>query len=347
MLPKSIELKNKQVFLIDQREIPERLISIEIKTMEEMYDAIKTMVVRGAPAIGISAAAGLALFIETMDSKDFQQKIINAGSYLVKARPTAVNLFWAINKIKEYAAGFTHLTELKKNIWLYVQQLADEDEQINRLIGKNGADLFSNDKQLKGKQLKVITHCNAGSLATVYWGTALGVIRDLHNRDQIEMVYADETRPRLQGGKITSFELMKDNIPVTVITDNMAAHMMKLGEIDFAVVGADRIAANGDAANKIGTYGLAIAAFYHKIPFYVAAPLSTIDSSIKSGDGIEIEDRDHNEVTHINNIPIMPEGVNTINPAFDVTPAELITGIITEKGVLTGDLKKEISELLF
>jgi methylthioribose-1-phosphate isomerase len=218
--------------------------------------------------------------------------------------------------------------------------MAEEDEAINRAMGKNGADLIA-----KGKKVNVLTHCNTGSLATVYWGTALGVIRELHQRGQINHVYADETRPRLQGGKLTAWELLQERIPSTVITDNMAAYMMKLGKIDVVFLGADRIAANGDAANKIGTYNVAIIAKYHNIPFYVVAPTSTIDTTIASGKDIEIEARDSSEVTHINGQLIFPEGVHVANPSFDVTPAELITGIVTEKRVITGDLKAGIKSL--
>ena len=198
---------------------------------------------------------------------------------------------------------------------------------------------------LKNTKVNALTHCNAGSLATVYWGTALGVIRELHQRGQIKHVYADETRPRLQGGKLTAWELLQDNIPVTVITDNMAAYFMQQGKIDIIFVGADRVTANGDAANKIGTYGLAISANYHNVPFYIVAPLSTIDTQLATGKEIEIEERDSKEVTHINNQAIMPEKINVANPAFDVTPHELITCIVTEKKVITGDFKKEIQNL--
>jgi len=339
MLPKTVQIKNKQVFLIDQTVIPKELKIVEIKTCDEMFNAIKTMVVRGAPAIGVAAAAGMALFVEQLDTLQ-QEEIQHAGEYLKEARPTAVNLMWAVDKVVNYCADFDELDLLKNSVWDKVAKMAEEDELINRAMGENGANLIPKDQKVNA-----LTHCNTGSLATVYWGTALGVIRELHQRGQIERVYADETRPRLQGGKLTAWELLQDNIPVTVITDNMAAYMMQQGKVDVIFVGADRVAANGDAANKIGTYGLAIAANYHKVPFYIVAPKSTIDIKLATGAEIEIEERDPKEVTHINNHAIMPEGVNVANPSFDVTPHELITGIVTEKKVITGDFKAEIQNL--
>lgn len=341
MLPRTIDIKNKKVFLIDQTKLPKKLEIVEIKSLEEMYTAIQIMIVRGAPAIGVAAAAGMALKIESMVGEVVDSKLLlMTGEYLKTARPTAVNLAWAVDKVLDFAKGYSLLVKLKTDIWRFVEDLANQDELINRAMGKNGADVLTN------KNLKIITHCNAGSLATVYWGTALGVIRELFNREQIEMVYADETRPRLQGGKLTSWELMEDNVPVTVMTDNMAAYLMSKEKIDAVIVGADRIALNGNAANKIGTYSLAISANFHGVPFYVAAPISTIDFTIKSGKQIIIEERDQQEVTHIDDISIMPRNVKTINPSFDVTPAKLITGIITEKRVLTGDLGKEIKSLI-
>ncbi|OGI11441.1 MAG: S-methyl-5-thioribose-1-phosphate isomerase [Candidatus Margulisbacteria bacterium GWF2_35_9] len=340
MLAKTIEIKDKRVFLIDQTLIPYEEKIVEIKSMDEMYFAIKNMVVRGAPAIGVAAAAGMALFIRDIEDKKFTHEALRkAGTYLKQARPTAVNLFWAVDKVLDYSSA-KKIEELKESIWYFVYDMAEEDIAINKAIGRNGADLIP-----VGKKVNVQTHCNAGSLATVYWGTALGVIRELHNRNQLNMVYADETRPRLQGGKITAWELLQDRIPVTVLSDNMAAYMMGKGHIDMIVVGADRIATNGDVANKIGTYGLAIMAKYHSIPFYVAAPVSTIDFSISSGKEIAIEERNAEEVTHINGKRVLPEGVSIVNPSFDVTPAELITGIITEKKVVSGNYRVEIKNL--
>lgn len=339
MLPKTIEIKNKKVFLINQKLIPYSLEIVEIRSLEEMFTAIQTMIIRGAPAIGVAAASGMALFIEQLNKLD-KPAIYKAGEYLKSARPTAVNLMWGVDRICVFCEKFRELETLKQSIWQFVAKMAEEDIAINRAIGKNGADLIP-----RGKNVNVLTHCNAGSLATVYFGTALGVVRELNIRGQLKNMYADETRPRLQGGKLTAWELLQDQIPVTVITDNMAAYLMKKGKIDMVVVGADRIAANGDAANKIGTYGLAIVAKYHNIPFYVAAPISTIDRNIAEGNEIIIEERDPNEVTHINNVRILPEGVSITNPAFDVTPHTLITGIVTEKKVLAGNFKAEIQRL--
>jgi methylthioribose-1-phosphate isomerase len=341
VLPKTIEIKDKQVYLIDQTLIPQSLEIIEIKSIEEMYFAIQTMQVRGAPAIGVAAAAGMALYVESLVDNGYVDcdAIARAGKYLNEARPTAVNLYWAIKKVVDYAKTFSDLNEFKEQVWNYVRELAEDDIKTNKAIGRNGADLFD------GKKKNILTHCNAGSLATVYWGTALGVVRELQSRNQLEMVYSDETRPRLQGGKITTWELLQDEIPVTTLTDNMAAHAMYLGKIDAVVVGADRIASNGDAANKIGTYGLAIIAKHHNIPFYVAAPVSTIDFNIQTGQEIPIEERDHEEVTHINGVNVIPKDVHIFNPGFDVTPHELITGIITEEKVITNNFAEEIKAL--
>jgi methylthioribose-1-phosphate isomerase len=341
MLPRTIDIRKKRVYLIDQLLIPHELKVVEIETYTDMYDAIQTMVVRGAPAIGVSGAAGLALYIEhtsplTLDG------IQKAGDYLKSSRPTAVNLAWAIDNMVAECLAIEDVRTIKSLVWSWVKSLADDDETTNRALGKHGANHLL--KTIKKPKLTVHTHCNAGSLATVYWGTALGVVRELHQREALIQVIADETRPRLQGGKITSWELMQDSIPVTVISDNMAAHFMRQGLSDVVVVGADRIAANGDTANKIGTYMLAIAANRHNVPFYIAAPWSTFDLSLKTGEDIPIEERDPDEVTHIDGHLIMPEGVVVKNPSFDVTPAELISGIITETGVLCGNLAVAIKK---
>jgi methylthioribose-1-phosphate isomerase len=346
MLPKTITIKTQErkVFLIDQTVIPQELKIVEIKTIEEMFNAIRTMVVRGAPAIGVAAAAGMALFVESLKHLDFAA-IKQAGDYLNSSRPTAVNLSWATAKVVAYCSPnhFNDLTKLKAAAWQFAAQLAEEDEAINRAMGKNGADLVS--LVSRDCKVNVLTHCNTGSLATVYWGTALGVVRELQQRGQINHVYADETRPRLQGGKLTAWELLQENIPSSVITDNMAAYFMGQGKIDIVFVGADRIASNGDTANKIGTYNVAIIANYHHIPFYVVAPLSTIDVNIASGDEIPIEERDSEEVTHVNGQRILPVGVTVTNPSFDITPASLITGIVTEKKVISGNLRDGIKSL--
>ncbi len=341
MLPKTIEIQEQRVFMINQLLIPTKLEIIEIRTIEEMFMAIQTMIVRGAPAIGVSGAIGLALYIKVSSPADMlPEKLRAAADYLISARPTAVNLAWAVKLTLNYALSINDSNILKNKIWEFVSNLAADDIRINKAIGVVGAEHFN-----ANRKITILTHCNAGSLATVYWGTALGVIRELNERNKIEHVYADETRPRLQGGKLTSWELMQDNIPVSVITDNMAAYVMKKGLVDAVIVGADRIALNGDTANKIGTYGLAVLAKYHNVPFYIAAPVSTIDFQIETGSDIIIEERTSTEVTHINGQLILPEGVNVLNPSFDVTSASLITGIITEERMINGDYRIEIEKL--
>lgn len=322
--------------MVDQTVVPYEYKYVDIKTGQEMYDAIQTMIVRGAPAIGIAGAHGVALYAqeiakETDSREEFVEKLIEKVSYLASSRPTAVNLRWAVEKqievIKNSQSDIQRLVEelIQNGIKLEL-----EDISINKKIGDFGAEVVP-------KGATILTHCNAGALATVGYGTALGVVRSAYANDNTIQVFADETRPRQQGARITTLELVMDKIPVTLITDGMCSYFMKKGKIDMVVVGADRIAANGDTANKIGTYTVAIAAKYHNIPFYIAAPLSTIDTRIKSGDEIIIEERSHEEVTHTNGKRICAEGVNIINPGFDVTPHELITGIITEVGILKPD----------
>ena len=306
-----------------------------------MFDAIKNMVVRGAPAIGIAGAHGVVLYAQELKDKnlsfeEFKKELLNKSDYLVTSRPTAVNLYWAVEKQKEIIKNSTSdIESLIEELRINGKKLELEDIEINKKIGDYGA-------MVVPKGATILTHCNAGALATVGYGTALGVVRSAFAKDPTIQVFADETRPRQQGARITTLELKMDGIPVTLITDGMCSYFMKKGMINMVVVGADRIAANGDAANKIGTYTVAIAAKYHNIPFYVAAPLSTIDTNIQSGEEIVIEERPHEEVTMINGKNICPEGVNVINPAFDVTPHELITGIITEKGILKPDYKNSI-----
>ena len=315
--------------MVDQTKFPEHFEYIDITTGQDMYNAIKTMIVRGAPAIGIAGAHGVILYAQELEKQnlphnDFIKQLLEKADYMVSARPTAVNLMWAVEKQKEIIRNSTSdiktlIEELKAN----GKKLELEDIEINKKIGDYGASVVP-------KGATILTHCNAGALATVGYGTALGVVRSAFAKDPSVQVFADETRPRQQGARITTLELTMDGIPVTLITDGMCSYFMKKGMIDMVCVGADRIAANGDAANKIGTYTVAIAAKYHNIPFYVAAPLSTIDTTIKSGDDIVIEERSHDEVTHINGKPVCAEGVKVLNPGFDVTPHELITGIITE-----------------
>jgi len=330
--------------MVDQTLVPYEYKYIDIKTGQEMYDAIQTMIVRGAPAIGISGAHGVALYAlelekENLSKEEFVSQLIEKSNYLQSSRPTAVNLRWAVEKQVEIIKNST------SNIRGIVQELIEngiklenEDIEINKRMGDFGAEVVP-------KGATILTHCNAGALATVGYGTALGVIRSAYANDNTIQVFADETRPRQQGARITTLELVMDKIPVTLITDGMCSYFMSKGMIDMVVVGADRIASNGDTANKIGTYTVAIAAKYHNIPFYIAAPLSTIDTNIKTGAEIPIEERSHEEVTHINGKRICAEGVNIINPGFDVTPNELITGIITEFGILKPDYKTSIKNI--
>lgn len=343
---KTIEwIKDKNVSrMVDQLVVPYDYKLVDITTSNDMYDAIKTMIVRGAPAIGIAGAHGMALAAieiasQTQSPEEFLEKLKLKADYLKSSRPTAVNLMWAVDK------QYDHIKNSGKSINEMVQMLIDhgiklenEDIEINKKIGDYGAELVPK------KGAVILTHCNAGALATVGYGTALGVVRSAFAKDNTVSVFADETRPRQQGARITTFELAMDGIPVTLITDGMSGYFMKKGMIDMVVVGADRIATNGDTANKIGTYNLAIVADYHKVPFYIAAPLSTIDTSIETGKEIPIEERSHDEVTHINGKRICAKGINVINPGFDVTPASLIKGIITEKGVLYPPFKESIKE---
>lgn len=341
---KTIEWVDNYSKMVDQTVIPYEYKFVNITTGEDMFRAIRDMIVRGAPAIGIAGAHGIVLFAQEGANKGFgsveeyKNWLIEKAQYMKTSRPTAVNLMWACEKQIEIIKNSKSdvkgiIEELKQN----GIRLENEDIEINKKIGDYGAEVVP-------KGATILTHCNAGALATVGYGTALGVVRSAYAKDNTIQVFADETRPRQQGARITTFELAMDGIPVTLITDGMCSYFMNKGMIDMVVVGADRIAANGDTANKIGTYTVAIAAKYHNIPFYIAAPLSTIDTSIKSGKEIPIEERSREEVTHINGKRICAEGVNIINPGFDVTPHELISGIITEKGILRPDYNKSIAE---
>ncbi|MDJ0579973.1 S-methyl-5-thioribose-1-phosphate isomerase [Crocosphaera sp.] len=338
---------NNKVLLIDQTCLPSQYTLVEINRYEDMAKAIKTMIVRGAPAIGVAAGYGMYLGareINTKERETFLKKLEEVAEILRQTRPTAVNLFWAISRMLKTAYESIGTVEEIKNILLETaQKIQAEDLQTCQDIGKNSLQILPSNLE----KLSILTHCNAGALATAGYGTALGVIRSVWAAGRLKRVYADETRPRLQGAKLTAWECVQEKIPVTVISDNMAAHCMQKGLIDMIVVGADRIAANGDAANKIGTYGVAVMAKMHDIPFYVAAPLSTVDFSLENGDLIPIEERDPSELYQIGDTVIYPDGVDYYNPAFDVTPAKLITGIITEqKTVKPGELislKPELS----
>lgn len=341
---KTVEWVDNYSRMIDQTVIPDEFKYVDIKTGQQMYDAILTMIVRGAPAIGIAGAHGVSLYAQegaqkTNSKEEFMNWLFEKAEYLKSSRPTAVNLKWAVDKQIELAKNSScDVDGIVKELIENGIKLQDEDIEINKKMGDFGAEIVP-------KGATILTHCNAGALATVGYGTALGVVRSAYAKDNTIQVFADETRPRQQGARLTTFELAMDKIPVTLITDGMCSYFMKKGMIDMVVVGADRIAANGDTANKIGTYTVAIAAKYHNVPFYIAAPLSTIDINIKSGAQIPIEEREKEEVTHINGKPICPlEGVNVINPAFDVTPNELIAGIITEVGILRPDYQESIKK---
>lgn len=325
------ELMSGYIKLIDQTLLPETLHFIETADVKEIWHAIKTLQVRGAPAIGIAAAMGIAAAAQQNDSdsiSDIIDTVDQASTYLSTSRPTAVNLFWAINRMQKLAHSNCNLsaTELKISLIKEAILIRDEDAAMCRAIGGHGATLLKNGDT-------VLTHCNAGSLATAEFGTALAPIYVAQEQGKAIKVYADETRPLLQGSRLTAWELTQAGIDVTLICDNMAAQVMKEGRIDAVMVGADRIAANGDAANKIGTYGVALLANAHNIPFYVLAPSSTIDMATATGGDIPIEERASEEITHGFGKTTAPNGVKVYAPAFDVTPAELITAIITENGV--------------
>jgi len=336
--------ENGRVFLIDQRKLPMEEVIIECRNYMEVADAIRGMVVRGAPAIGVAAAGGIALGaggIETTDVEKFGGEFRKILDTMAKTRPTAVNLFWAIERMKKAAeetmgAG---VGEMKQRLFREAQKLLEEDIAVNREIGRNGQALLSDGDT-------VLTHCNAGALATAgSYGTALGVVKVAHERGKKLKVLSCETRPFLQGARLTAWEMLKEGIDVTLITDNMAGHFMRKGMVDCVIVGADRVARNGDAANKIGTYSLAVLANHHDIPFFVAAPISTIDFNTPDGDGIPIEERNSREVSHIGEKQLAPEGVNILNPAFDVTPARYINAIITEKGIAEKPFEESLKKL--
>jgi len=340
---KTIEWLDRGVRMIDQRVLPTREVYKTFRGYKEVAGAIQDMVIRGAPAIGVAGAMGIALGaskINTEEIKAFTKDFKKIVRHVAGARPTAVNLGWAARRMEAlFEANKDKPTaEIKKILIAEARKMHDEDVLINKKIGANGARLLK-------KNSTVLTHCNAGALATAGYGTALGVIRGAIEKGKNIKVFADETRPFLQGARLTAWELKKDGIDVTLIADNMAGHMMQQGLIDAVVVGADRIASNGDACNKIGTYTVAVLAKAHKIPFYVAAPLSTIDMDIKTGAEIPIEERSIKEITHMAGKRLAPTGINVRNPVFDVTPAKLITAIITEKGVVKKPFKAGIKAL--
>ena len=326
--------QHDRVLLIDQTRLPGEFHHIQIANYHQMAEAIKTMIVRGAPAIGVAAAYGVYLGardIYTEEVGEFLPLLENVAEELRHTRPTAVNLFWAIREMLKTAYGSgDNVATIKQQLLITAQTIQEQDLYTCQQIGDRGLEVLPSSPD----KLNILTHCNAGALATAGYGTALGVIRSAWTAGRLERVYADETRPRLQGAKLTAWECVQENIPVTVITDNMAAHCMQKKMIHAVVVGADRIAANGDAANKIGTYGLAVIAKMHNVPFFVAAPLSTVDFDLQDGTQIPIEERDPTEIYQIGETRLCPEGVDFYNPAFDVTPNSLITAIITEKGAV-------------
>ena len=326
----TIEWTDEGVVMIDQRILPAKEEFITCKNYEEVADAIRTMVIRGAPAIGCAAAMGVAIGALQASDENFDAELDKICSTLAGTRPTAVNLFWAIDRMRklhdERKAQGASLDEIRQALVAEAKEVLREDIEINKAIGRHGAALLPNAGT-------VMTHCNAGALATGGYGTALGVIRAAIEGGNPVGVLANETRPFMQGARLTVWELQQDNIPVTLLTDNMAGHTMRAGKVSAVVVGADRIAGNGDVANKIGTYSVAVLAKENGIPFYVAAPISTLDLTLASGDEIPIEERASEEVTHIRGERIAPANTEVMNPAFDVTPNKYVTAIITEKGV--------------
>lgn len=339
MVPETLEWRDGALFLLDQRAIPYKTQYLCCESAEDTARAIEDMVVRGAPAIGVAAAYGLVLASRVDGGEDFAA----ASRRLAATRPTAVNLFWAIKRMNDVHAANANKCklELYKALERKAVAIHREDIEANKAMGRYGAELLP-------QSGTAITHCNAGALATAGWGTALGVFRSAAEAGKRIKIYADETRPRLQGAMLTSYELARDGFDVTVITDSMAAFLMSRVKIDAVITGADRVAANGDAANKIGTYGLAIAAKRHGVPFYIAAPTSTIDMECPTGADIPIEERSGSEVRTFGGVQVIPDDIKVWNPAFDVTPAELISGIITERGVVRApfdiNIKKIFSE---
>jgi len=341
---KTLEWTDAGVRFIDQTKLPTEETYVTCKNYEEVADAIRTMIVRGAPAIGVAAAMGVALGALQSPAKtlpELEREFDTICNVLAGTRPTAVNLFWAIRRMRdkfEQLRPFP-VENIRQELVAEAQRMLVEDIAANEAMGKHGAVLLP-------ASGGVLTHCNAGALATAGYGTALGVIRAAVESGKQIQVFADETRPFLQGSRLTAWELMKDNIPTTLIADNMAGAMMRLGKIDAVIVGADRIAANGDVANKIGTYSVAVLAKEHGIPFYVAAPISTVDLDTTDGSKIPIEQRASSEMTHLAGKQIAPDAVRVENPAFDVTPSKYVTAIITERGVARAPYRESLAELV-
>ena len=340
---KTIEWKGDRVRILDQRRLPQEVHYLDCRSASSVAQAIRTMAIRGAPAIGVAAAMGIALAAKRIRSnqpKMFRKGLERVCREMKGTRPTAVNLFWAVDRMERILERVESdgVEETKKRLVREALQILETDVEVNRKIGRYGKNLI---KEGDG----VLTHCNAGALATGGYGTALGVIYAARDEGKQFQVFVDETRPMLQGCRLTAWELVQEKIPATLITDNMAGVLMRKGLVNLVVVGADRIAGNGDTANKIGTYSLAVLSESHGIPFYVAAPTSTLDLSLVSGEEIPIEERDIAEVTHFCGYPIAPKGVKAFNPAFDVTPHSLIHGIITEKGIIRKPFERNLKRI--
>jgi methylthioribose-1-phosphate isomerase len=332
------------VKLIDQRKLPLEFVVVEFDDYRDVARSIKEMYIRGAPAIGAAAAFGMALAArqsQATNREGLLKDLEAAAEVLQATRPTAVNLFWAIARILRAArnSAQSKVEAITEELIGEAQRLADEDVEINRRMGAHGASVVEDG-------FNILTHCNAGALATVDYGTALAVVRAAHEQGKRIHVWVDETRPRLQGARLTSWELMNEGIPMTLIADNVAGHLMRTGEVDIVVVGSDRTAANGDVANKIGTYKLAVLAKENGIPFYAVVPTSTIDLSVPEGDAIPIEERDAREVTHVRECQIAPDGVQVLNVAFDVTPHRYVTGIVTENGIAYPPFRKNLRRMV-
>ena len=338
---RTIEWSDQGVVMIDQRLLPGEEVYNTYNGVEEVAEAIKTMVIRGAPAIGVAAAMGIALGVRNLPSKEnLEERFSEICRVIQDTRPTARNLFWAIERMKGVFESQENrsLQEIQESLKEEALLIHRQDVEINRRIGTNGQKLLS-------QKMNVLTHCNAGALATAGYGTALGVIRAAVENGKEIQVIADETRPFLQGSRLTAWEMAKEKIPCTLITDSMAGHFMKSGKVQVVIVGADRIARNGDTANKIGTYSVAVLAKEHGIPFYVAAPLSTIDLDTPTGAEIPIEERSPHEVSEVAGRPVAPKSVQVANPAFDVTPNRLISAIITEAGIAESSYERSIPAL--
>ena len=336
------------VRMIDQRLLPLQFVVVEFDDYRDVAVAIKEMYIRGAPAIGAAAAFGMALAAQQSKAatlRDLLADLDTAASVIGATRPTAVNLFWALDRMVQTAKGSTQpdVAGIVEELIVEAKRIADEDVDINRRMGAHGAALV---EERASSPCNILTHCNAGALATVDYGTALAVIRAAHEQGKNIHVWVDETRPRLQGARLTSWELMNEGIAMTLIADNVAGHLMRTGQVDIVFVGSDRTAANGDVANKIGTYKLAVLAKENGIPFYAVVPTSTVDLSVPTGDDIPIEVREDREVTHVRECQIAPDGVQVLNVAFDVTPHRYVTGIITENGIAYPPFKRNLKRMV-